>query len=203
VDKPTSSNKSLLVSLFAAGVLIASFIGLQRWFTRMDEKYVKYEQYATAPAFNLEMQKLVEPRTLEGKPKVALHDLKGRNILLHFWASWCQPCREEKPMLQELVNQHHDGSLIVIGVASYETEASLQSSGLLPDTPFTVLLDEEGDTALAYKVRAIPQSVLIDGEGRIRYRVQGALTLNELSAIESILLAMKRDEQGKATTAVN
>ncbi len=200
MDKP-KNNRVWLISLGTLLLLVASYKSLQHWFGDLDQQFVQYEKFEQAPGFNLELQKLVEPASLAGKKELALHDFKGKTILLHFWASWCAPCREERPMLQELVNQHHDGSLAVIGVASYETKDSLRNSGLLGETPFTVLLDEEGDVALSYKVRAIPQSVLIDGLGRIRYRVKGALTLNEIAAIEAILISMQREE--KHATAGN
>lgn len=198
MEKP-KNNKSLLISLGAALVLVLSFVKLQSWFGTLDEKLVKYEKYEIAPTFNLEVQKHVEPANLAGKPRIALQDLRGKPVLVHFWASWCAPCREERPMLQELVNQHHDGSLTILGLASYESEASLKNSGLLAETPFTVLLDEEGDIAQNYKVRAIPQSVLVDGAGKIRYRVKGALTMNEIGAIEAILITMREEAKAHQT----
>jgi cytochrome c biogenesis protein CcmG/thiol:disulfide interchange protein DsbE len=134
---------------------------------------------------------------------VSLKDLQGQPVLLHFWASWCVPCREEKPMLQELVNRHKDGSLTVIGISSYETATALRDSGLLAETPFTVLLDEEGVTALAYKVRAIPQSVLVDGAGRVRYRVKGSLTIDEITAIQNVLVSLREEDEKPSTAAVN
>lgn len=203
MDKPKNSNKSIWISLLAALVLIVSFVGMKTWFEQMDSNLVQYEKYEVAPAFDLGVQKHVAPASLADNKTVALQDLKGKAVLLHFWASWCQPCREEKPMLQELVNQHQDGSLTIIGIASYESEASLRASGLLPDTPFTVLLDEEGETALAYKVRAIPQSVLVDGDGRIRYRVKGALTPDEIHAIGEVLISMRQEEKIQSKTAVH
>ncbi|MDQ3233271.1 MAG: TlpA family protein disulfide reductase, partial [Pseudobdellovibrionaceae bacterium] len=129
MDKPKNNNKSLLIALVAALVLVASYMGIQRWFGSWDEKLVQYERFEIAPAFDLPLQKHVEPASLAGKKNVTLQDLKGRPVLLHFWASWCVPCREEKPMLQELVNQHKDGSLTLIGISSYETEVALRDSG--------------------------------------------------------------------------
>ncbi len=201
MDKP-KNNKSWPISVLAALVLIASYFGIQRWFGDLDKQLVEYERFEHAPAFELPLQKHVKPDSISGKKTVTLQDLKGHTVLLHFWASWCAPCREEKPVLAELVEKHRDGSLIVVGVSSYETEAALQNSGMLPDTPFTVLLDEEGTTALAYKVRAIPQSVLIDGEGRVRYRVKGQLNPQEISAIDEVLSSM-RAEKKASTAAVN
>lgn len=201
MDKP-KNNKSWPISILAAVVLIASYFGIQHWFGNLDDQLVEYERFEHGPAFDLPLQKHVKPDSLAGKKTVSLQDLKGHTILLHFWASWCAPCREEKPILQELVQKHQDGSLIVIGVSSYETEVALRNSGMLADTPFTVLLDEEGETALAYKVRAIPQSVLLDGEGRIRYRVKGQLNPQEINAIDEVLTSMQAEKKA-STAAVN
>jgi len=189
------SNKTFLISLLALAMLIGSYSLLKNWFDQLDDDFVKYEKYEAAPSFSLELKKLVHPVALSGKKEVALADLRGQNVLMHFWATWCAPCREERPFLQELADLHADGSMPIIGVVSYETEASLINSGLLQDTPFTVVLDEEGVTALAYKVRAIPQSVLVDGEGKIRYRVKGPLNAQEIEKIQDMLATLRKEEK--------
>ncbi|WP_141735414.1 TlpA family protein disulfide reductase [Oligoflexus tunisiensis] len=203
MDNPKNNNKSWLIALCVAGILIATYFGMQRWFGQLDEKLVHYERFEVAPAFALPLQKHVAPAALTGKTQVTLQDLKGHTVLLHFWASWCVPCREEKPMLEELVNQYQDGSLTVIGISSYETAIALRDSGMLAEAPFTVLLDEEGETALAYKVRAIPQSVLVDGAGRVRYRVKGKLSPQEIDAIQNVLVSLREEEKKPSTAAVN
>lgn len=194
-----NNNKSWPISIVAALVLIGSYFAIQRWFGDLDDKLVEYERFEIAPTFDLPLQKLVKPDSLAGKKNVTLADLKGHTVLLHFWASWCAPCREEKPILAELVKKHDDGSMIVIGISSYETEVALRSSGMLEDAPFTVLLDEEGTSAVSYKVRAIPQSVLIDGEGRVRYRVKGQLNAQEIAALDDVLKTLSTEK--KASTA--
>jgi thiol-disulfide isomerase/thioredoxin len=202
VETQKSNNKSWPISILAVVVLIGSYFGIQRFFGDLDDKLVEYERFEIAPTFELPLQKLMKPDSLAGKKNVTLADLKGHAVLLHFWASWCAPCREEKPILAELVKKHQDGSMIVIGVSSYETEVALRASGMLEDAPFTVLLDEEGTTAVSYKVRAIPQSVLIDGQGRVRYRVKGQLNDQEIAALEDTLKSM-RTEKKASTAAVN
>jgi cytochrome c biogenesis protein CcmG/thiol:disulfide interchange protein DsbE len=202
VETQKNNSKSWPISILAAVVLIGSYFGIQRFFGDLDDKLVEYERFEIAPAFDLPLQKLIKPDGLAGKKTVTLADLKGHTVLLHFWASWCAPCREEKPILAELVKKHQDGSMIVIGVSSYETEVALRASGMLEDAPFTVLLDEEGTTAVSYKVRAIPQSVLIDGEGRVRYRVKGQLNAQEIAALDDVLKSM-RTEKKASTAAVN
>jgi thiol-disulfide isomerase/thioredoxin len=202
VETQKNNNKSWPISILAAVVLIGSYFGIQRFFGDLDDKLVEYERFEIAPTFDLPLQKMVKPDSLTGKKNVTLAHLKGHAVLLHFWASWCAPCREEKPILAELVKKHQDGSMIVIGISSYETEVALRGSGMLEDAPFTVLLDEEGATAVSYKVRAIPQSVLIDGEGRVRYRVKGQLNTQEIAALDDVLKSM-RTEKKASTAAVN
>ncbi|MCX6129338.1 MAG: TlpA disulfide reductase family protein, partial [Proteobacteria bacterium] len=188
----------MLSSMVLLG-LMACFWAIQFFLGDLDRRLVQYERYELAQGFNLPLLKLVEPAKLKTDSELALHQLLGKNVLLHFWASWCAACREERPLLQELVNQHHDGSLAVIGIASYDSEAALRSSGLLAEVPFTVLLDDDGDVAMSYKVRALPQSVLIDAEGRVRYRIKGQLTLSELAAIEAILITIEREKKASAS----
>jgi len=197
-----NNNKSWPIAVFAALVLIGSYFAIQRGFDDLDDKLVEYERFEIAPTFELPLQKLVKPDSLAGKKNVTLADLKGQTVLLHFWASWCAPCREEKPILAELVKKYQDGSMIVIGVSSYETEVALRGSGMLEDAPFTVLLDEEGTTAVSYKVRAIPQSVLVDGEGRVRYRVKGQLNSQEIAALDDVLKNLQTEKKA-STAAVN
>jgi thiol-disulfide isomerase/thioredoxin len=199
VEKQKNNSKSWPISILAVLVLIGSYFAIQRWFGDWDKELVEYERFEIAPTFDLPLQKSVKPGSFEGKKTVTLADLKGQTVLLHFWASWCAPCREEKPILAELVKKHDDGSMLVIGVSSYETEAALRASGMLNDTPFTVLLDEEGTAAVSYKVRAIPQSVLIDGTGRIRYRVKGQLNAQEIAALDEVLKTLHAEK--KASTA--
>lgn len=202
METQKNNSKSWPISILAVVVLIGSYFAIQRWFGDLDDNLVEYERFEIAPTFELPLQKLVKPDSLAGKKNVTLADLKGHTVLLHFWASWCAPCREEKPILAELVKKHQDGSMIIIGVSSYETEVALRGSGMLEDAPFTVLLDEEGTTAVSYKVRAIPQSVLIDGEGRVRYRVKGLLNAQEIAALDDVLKSI-RTEKKASTAAVN
>jgi thiol-disulfide isomerase/thioredoxin len=100
--------------------------------------------------------------------------LRGRAVLLNFWASWCEPCKEEMPSLQALADLHAD-RLVVLTINLKESPEAIarfvRSSGLrLP-----ILRDADGSLARAWGVRIYPSTVLIDAQGRVRSVVRGGL----------------------------
>jgi thiol-disulfide isomerase/thioredoxin len=100
--------------------------------------------------------------------------LRGRVVVLNFWASWCEPCKEEMPSLQALADQHPD-RLVVLTINLKESPEAIarfvRTSGLrLP-----VVRDADGSLARAWGVRIYPSTVLIDAQGRVRSVVRGAL----------------------------
>ncbi len=111
---------------------------------------------------------------LHGKPwdLAALH---GRPVLLNFWATWCEPCREEMPSLQALARRHDSDALAVLMVNYRESESTIRR--FLERTPLAlpVLLDRDGSAARAWTSRVFPTTVLIDRSGRPRHQVVGAV----------------------------
>jgi thiol-disulfide isomerase/thioredoxin len=109
---------------------------------------------------------------LQGKTWT-LAGLRGRAVLLNFWATWCPPCRAEMPSLQQLAEIYGPDQLQVLAVNVAEgprrINQYLQSSGL----NLTVLLDPQGETARAWGATVLPTTILIDAEGRPRQRVRG------------------------------
>lgn len=105
--------------------------------------------------------------TLSGET-LDLAALRGRPVLVNFWASWCGPCRDEFPLFaDELAGRAADGFAIV-GVL-YKDDASL-AAGFIDEFGATwpTVVDEDGSIAAAYNVVAPPQSYFIDGEGVLR-----------------------------------
>ncbi|MBX3657009.1 MAG: TlpA family protein disulfide reductase [Ramlibacter sp.] len=110
---------------------------------------------------------------LDGRPW-RLSDLKGRVVVLNFWATWCEPCRAEMPSLQFLAQRHaQDGRLVVLAVNYQEHEARvrrfLEATGL----QLSVALDRDGAAAKAWTRRIFPTTVIIDASGRPRFTVTG------------------------------
>jgi thiol-disulfide isomerase/thioredoxin len=111
---------------------------------------------------------------LNGKPW-DLSALQGRVVLLNFWATWCEPCREELPSLQALAQRHEADSLVVLMVNYRESEPGIRR--FLERTPLAlpVLLDRDGSVTRAWTARVFPTTVLIDRGGRPRHQVVGAV----------------------------
>lgn len=103
---------------------------------------------------------------------VTLKDLRGRWILLNFWASWCLPCREEMPSLNQLHRQFSE-DLVVLGVNVGENRKTVREFIEEYDLDFRVLRDPDGSIPARYDVHALPETWLIDPGGTIVGLIQG------------------------------
>lgn len=89
-------------------------------------------------------------------------------VLLNFWATWCEPCREEMPRLQSLASTFQGQPLTIDEIDFEEDAASVAPFVSQIDLHVPVLLDQPGDVARAYGVRGLPATFLIDTSGTIQ-----------------------------------
>lgn len=115
---------------------------------------------AVAPAFQL--------NSSTGKP-IALADLKGQVVLINFWASWCGPCRQEMPILDQLYKSYQAAGFTLIGV-NVEPNAS-DADKFLKGTPvtFPILFDPQSMVSKLYEVSGMPSTIIVDRDGKIAY----------------------------------
>lgn len=104
-------------------------------------------------------------RTVDGQ-SVTLAELRGRVILLNFWASWCLECRPEMPVLERLHRELAPQGLTVMGVNARESVTAVRDYAKELGLTFALVLDLNGDIGKAYGVIGIPTTFLIARDGR-------------------------------------
>ena len=102
-----------------------------------------------------------------------LSDLRGKAVLLNFWASWCEPCRAEMPALQALAQRHGSEKLRVLAVNFKDSEATVQRFVQRSGLNLPVLLDPQGRIARQWGVSVFPSTVLIGADGQVQGVVRG------------------------------
>ena len=102
-----------------------------------------------------------------------LSELRGQVVMINFWASWCGPCRQEMPILDALHKRYAKAGFSVLGV-NVEQDSGLADQ-LLKDIPvsFPVLYDPDSVVSKLYAVDAMPSTVMVDRDGRMRYLHRG------------------------------
>lgn len=104
-----------------------------------------------------------------------LADLRGKAVLINFWASWCEPCRAEMPALQQLADFYGPQKLVVLAVNFKESNAKMAQYVKSTGLSLPVLPDPAGDIAWRWGVNVFPTTVLIAADGQPRQRVRGEL----------------------------
>lgn len=108
---------------------------------------------------------------LEGRP-IELNAFRGRWVMVHFWASWCAPCRREMPALARAAKGFGSGlALVLINTAETEDEVFQFLGTVAPDLPS--LLDADGAVTERWQPRGLPASFFVDPKGRLRWIALG------------------------------
>ena len=104
-----------------------------------------------------------------------LVDYRGKVVLVNFWATWCEPCREEMPSLNKLRASLAGQAFAVLAVNLAEPESRIRRFQEQVPMDFAVLLDRDTSVAKSWRARILPASYLIGPDGRIRYSVLGEI----------------------------
>lgn len=100
---------------------------------------------------------------------VRLKELRGQVVLLNFWASWCGPCRQEMPLLDDIYKKYSKLGFVILGINVEQDNSKAKT--YLHDVPvtFPILYDPKNELTKTYNVNAMPTTVIIDRNGKVRY----------------------------------
>ena len=115
-----------------------------------------------------------------------LGDLRGKGVLVNFWASWCPPCLAEMPSLQALAQFYGPEKLVVLTVNFKESAAVAQRFAQRADLGLPVLLDPSGALARQWGATVFPTSVLVAADGKVRSVVRGEVDWSGLPAAKLV-----------------
>lgn len=159
---------------------------------RLPDVKVAPEEGAMAPDFLLE--------DLDGG-ELRLSDLRGRPLIINFWATWCAPCRKEMPQFVEAYDKYRDGGLEIVAVNLQEGKSIASKFADDFGMDFTVAIDRDGEVGDQYHLLGLPTTYFVGRDGIIRSvftgpfeaeergtSIQGAIGASELEQrIEEIL----------------
>lgn len=120
--------------------------------------------------------------TLDGIT-VTLSALRGRPVIINFWASWCVPCRSEAPELQRAFEQHNAQGLTVLGVNVTDTDTRADAAAFVKEFRLTypIPMDERGDVTSLYRVQGLPATFFVGADGVIRRVILGQINRRDLN----------------------
>ncbi|MGA8486749.1 MAG: TlpA disulfide reductase family protein [Gaiella sp.] len=123
-----------------------------------------------APAFTLDR--------LDRNGQLAVADLRGKAVVVNFWASWCIPCRDEAPVLQKTYERYRDQGLVVLGVDVNDFRQDARRFMKRYGLSYPVVYDGKGSTVGKWGVRGFPETFFVDRSGKlVGERIEGAVDI--------------------------
>ena len=130
------------------------------------QAFANVQAASPAPDFTL--------RAMKG-PNTRLQELRGRVVMVNFWATWCGPCRQEMPHLNRLHEKYNRAGLVLLGVNVDDDPANAAAVATKLGIQFPVLLDTDKKVSDQYDLQAMPSTYLIDRDGKVRFVHRGYL----------------------------
>ncbi len=173
MDKQKKKRNRLIFRSSILAVLVAAVIFVL--FSNSKDEDTIYRAGDVAPDF-----KLSQINGNFDADATQLSDLEGKGVMLNFWATWCGPCKQEMPYMQELYPEYKEKGVEIVAV-------SLDSTKLVVDNfideyglTFAIPHDANAEVRDLYRIRPMPTTFFINPDGTINEIVQGSLTLDKL-----------------------
>jgi peroxiredoxin len=123
--------------------------------------------------------------TVDGQ-QVSLHQYRGKVVFLNFWATWCIPCREEMPALEQLHQTYQSQDLTILSIDLKESADQVRAFFQKHSLSFPALLDQNGSVFRDYLVAGMPTTYLIGRDGTLRARGVGGRDWTRTEALQLI-----------------
>ena len=136
----------------------------------LSSAFAATEQNEAAPDFTL--------KSLKGS-NLKLSEFRGDVVMINFWATWCGPCRQEMPILNDLYLKYRDSGFTLLGVNVEKNTSKAADMIRELKVVYPVLFDIDNTVSKLYKVEAMPSTVLVNRDGNMRYLHRGYETGTE------------------------
>ena len=110
---------------------------------------------------------------------ITLQDLRGRAVVLNFWASWCTPCRDEAPLLEGIARRYRDRDVVVLGIDTQDLSDNALGFIRQLGLSYPSLRDGTDGSQRAFQVIGLPETFILDRQGRIAHHHIGPVTTPE------------------------
>ena len=128
---------------------------------------------AVAPAFTL--------NRLDGPGKVSLDSYRGKPVVLNFWASWCDPCKGEAAVLERDWTSYRNRGVVFLGVDYHDLAPDARRFVRAHALTFPMLEDGSGKVTGSYGISQVPETYVLDRQGRVVAHLAGPITAPEFS----------------------
>jgi cytochrome c biogenesis protein CcmG/thiol:disulfide interchange protein DsbE len=162
---PQEVTSSRAVRLWQMGIVgaLLLFVGVLA-FRLWDTNTTEHRAAGMAPEFTF--------TTFEGET-ISLADLRGKGVVLNFWASWCDPCREEADLLEQTWRREKDNGIIFIGLDYLDQEPAAKAYLAEFDVTYPNGPDLQSQAARRYGIKGVPETYFITADGQIAKTVIG------------------------------
>lgn len=156
-----------------------------------------------APEFALPVMPATDDGTDDApRDTLRLSELRGKVVVLNFWASWCLACREEHPVLVRGAKRYEERGVVFRGVLFQDSPSNARRWLREMGAAYPTLLDPDTRMAIDYGVYGVPETFFLDGEGRVAHKHIGPVTDSLMTAnIEALLDSATASGEGGGASA--
>ena len=143
---------------------VAALLGLLVWKVAFDREGgvatdLGKGKLVLAPEFTLDR--------LDKPGRLSMSDLRGKAVVVNFWASWCLPCRDEAPVLQQTYERYRGDGLVVLGIDFTDFKGDARAFMRRFGLTFPVVFDGKGSTGGKWGLKGVPETFFVDRSGRV------------------------------------